>query len=106
MRCCCDENIKRSISVLLAQEGHDIVRVQDELGLSTPDSEIIDYCNETGRVLLTNDDDFFTFDTHPGICFLEAQRTDPRDVATVLRRLERHVEDLSDAVWHIPDGWI
>ncbi|ERH03142.1 MAG: hypothetical protein J07HN6_00146, partial [Halonotius sp. J07HN6] len=75
MRCCYDENIRRSISVLLAQEDHDIVRVQDELGLIMPNNEIIDYCNETDRVLLTNDDDFFSYDTHPGICFLEAQRT-------------------------------
>ena len=75
MRCCCDENIKRSISVLLGQEGHDVVRVQDELGLSTPDSEIIAYCNETNRVLLTNDDDFFSFDSHPGVC---SKHSEPR----------------------------
>jgi predicted nuclease of predicted toxin-antitoxin system len=106
MRCCCDENIKRSITLLLEQEGHDVVRVQDELGLSTPDSRIISFCTETDRVLLTNDDDFFGFDTHPGVCFLEAQRTPPRDVATVLLRIECHVDDLSGVVWHIPNGWI
>lgn len=106
MRICCDENIKRSITLLLQQEGHNVVRVQDELGLSTPDSEIISFCNEADRVLLTNDDDFFAFETHPGVCFLEAQRTRPRDVVTVIHRLERLVGDLSDRVWHIPDGWM
>ncbi|MBP1922153.1 hypothetical protein J2751_001159 [Halorubrum alkaliphilum] len=40
MRLCCDENIKRSITNLLAQEGYDAVRVQDELELGFEDEAI------------------------------------------------------------------
>ena len=74
MRLCCDENIKRSITNLLAQEGYDVVRVQDELGLGFEDEAIIRFCRETDRVLLTNDDDFFEFEDHPGVPFLVDSR--------------------------------
>ena len=37
MKICCDENIKRSITDLLEQEGYDVVRVQDELELGFED---------------------------------------------------------------------
>lgn len=106
MRLCCDENIKRSVTVLFEQEGYDVVRVQDELELGYADAEIIDFCRETGRILVTNDDDFFDFTAHPGILFLAEQRTAPRKVVTAVQRLDRHVSDLSDTVWHVPDGWI
>jgi len=78
MRLCCDENIKRSITNLLAQEGYDAVRVQDELELGFEDEAIIRFCREESRVLLTNDDDFFEFEDHPGVLFLAEQRTPPR----------------------------
>jgi len=105
MKICCDENISRSIVDLLRQEGHDVCRVQDEIGLATADPNVIAWCREHDRVLFTNDDDFFAFDTHPGILFLDDQRTPPRDVATAVQRLDRVVPELADRVWHVPDGW-
>lgn len=106
MRVWCDENIKRSVTTLLQQAGYDVVRVQDELDVGFADEDIITFCRETDRVLVTNDDDFFQFETHPGICFLDEQRTPPRDVMTAMYRLDRYVSDLSDQVWHVPDGWV
>lgn len=108
MRLCCDENIKRSIYSLLEQEGYDGVRVQDELTLGDDDSEVIDYCRREHRVLLTNDDDFFEFETHPGIFFLDEQTAPARDVVTAIRRIEGFVgaDTLTDQVLHVPDGWI
>ena len=102
-----DENITTSIVGLLAQEGHDVVRVQDiELGIG--DTDVIGYCREEVRVLLTNDDDFFDFDSHPGILFLARQTTPPRDVANAVRHIEQQfsVEELADTVLHVPDGWV
>jgi predicted nuclease of predicted toxin-antitoxin system len=78
MKLCCDENIKRSITTILDQEGHDVVRVQDELDLGDTDRTVLEFCRETDRILLTNDDDFFDFETHPGILFLDEQRTSTR----------------------------
>jgi predicted nuclease of predicted toxin-antitoxin system len=106
MKLCCDENIKRSVTELLAQEGYDVVRVQDELELGSEDAEIMTFCRETDRVLLTNDADFFRFEEYPGILFLDEQRTPPRDVVTAIQRIDRHVPELAEQVWHIPDGWV
>lgn len=106
MRVCVDENIKRSVTTLLAQEGFDVVRVQDKLALGYKDAEIVSFCRETERILLTNDDDFFSFDDHPGMLFLTEQRTPPRTVVTAIQRLDRYVDDLTGTVWHVPDGWI
>ncbi|WP_135828717.1 DUF5615 family PIN-like protein [Halorussus halobius] len=107
MKLLADENIKTSITNLLAQEGHPVVRVQDvELGIE--DGKIVDYCRAERRVLLTNDDDFFDFDSHPGVLFLAHQTTPARDVANAVRHIERQfsTEELADAVLHVPDGWV
>ncbi|UWG51838.1 PIN domain [Halalkaliarchaeum sp. AArc-CO] len=106
MKLCCDENVKRSITTLLEQEGYDVVRVQDDLELGIEDAEIVRFCRADDRVLLTNDDDFFEFDDHPGILFLDEQRTPPRTVVTALQRIDRHVDDVSGQIWHLPDGWV
>lgn len=106
MNLVCDENIKASITNLLAQEGHDVVRVQDvELGIG--DSDVIEYCREETRVLLTNDD-FFGFDSHPGILFLAHQTTPARDVANAVRQIERQftADELAGNILHVPDGWV
>ncbi len=106
MKICCDENIKRSITDLLEQEGYDIVRVQDELELGFVDEAIVRFCHENDRVLLTNDDDFFEFDQHPGVLFLDEQRTPPRKAVTAIQRIDRQVTEMAGQVWHVPDGWI
>ena len=106
MKLCCDENIKRSITTILDQEGHDVVRVQDELDLGDTDRTVLEFCRETDRILLTNDDDFFDFETLPGILVLNEQRTSPRTVATAIQRIDRRVPDVSDQVWHLPNGWV
>ena len=105
MRLCCDENIKRSITNLLAQEGYDAVRVQDELELGFEDEAIIRFCREESRVLLTNDDDFFEFENHPGVLFLAEQRTSPRRAVTAIQRIDRQVTETAGQVWHVPNGW-
>lgn len=106
MRICADENVKRSLTILLEQEGYDVVRVQDELELGFEDAEIVAFCRESGRVLLTNDDDFFAFDDHFGILFVAEQRTPPREAVTAIQHIDRHVDDLHGQVWHVPDGWV
>ena len=108
MRLLCDENVKYSIVALLQQEGYETTRVQDVLELGDEDATIVDNCRETGRILLTNDADFFDFDGHPGVFFLDEQGTPARDVVTAIQRIERLVSaaELRDHVWHVPDGWI
>ncbi|WP_290816077.1 DUF5615 family PIN-like protein [Halovivax sp.] len=107
MKLCCDENVKASIVTLLEQEGYDLERVQD-VDLGTDDPSVVDHCRETDRVLLTNDDDFFAFDDHPGIFFLDEQTTPARDVVTAVQRIAQHVDrdEFADRVWHVPNGWV
>jgi hypothetical protein len=87
---------------------YNVERVQDRLELGFEDGEIVSYCREADRLLLTNDDDFFAFDTHPGIFFVDDQRARPREVATAIQRIERFVgpEELAGQVFHVPDGWV
>lgn len=108
MKILCGESVRGSLVRLLEQEGHDVARVQDDLDVGFDDTEIIESCRETGRVVLTNDEDFFAFDSHPGVLFLDSQRTPPRDAVTAVQRIERHVDadTLENAVFHVPDGWI
>lgn len=107
MRILCDENVKRSIVQLLEQEGYQVNRVQDELTLGFEDSEIIEYCRANSLVLLTNDDDFFGFESHTGIFFLHDQHAPTRNVVTAIQRIIRYAdtEDFENEVWHVPDGW-
>jgi hypothetical protein len=79
--------------------------VQDELELGFEDEAIVQFCRQTDRTLLTNDDDFFVFDEHPGILFLDEQGASPRTVVTAIQRIDRHVTDRENQVWHVPDGW-
>lgn len=106
MRICVDENVKRSLTTLLEQEGYDVVRVQDELELGFEDEAIVAFCRESERILLTNDDDFFAFDDHPGVLFLAEQRTPAREAVLAIQRIDRYVNDLHGRVWHVPDGWV
>lgn len=108
MRLLCDENVKGSLYSLLEQEGYEVARVQDALAIGDTDREIIDHCRTEQWILLTNDDDFFAFDTHPGILFLDEQTVPARDVVTAIRRIEGFVdgEELKNQVLHVPDGWV
>lgn len=107
MRLLCDENVRGSIVRLLDQEGYDVERVQDALAVGFEDDDIVAYCRNSSRVLLTNDEDFFDAETHSGVLYLTKQRTAPRDVIAAIREIERHVgpETLEGRVLHIPDGW-
>ncbi|MFB6250921.1 MAG: DUF5615 family PIN-like protein [Halobellus sp.] len=57
-----DENVERATINYLRKLGHDVKRVGDveELGLGADDESIAAYGRETNRLLLTQDDDFFT----------------------------------------------
>lgn len=108
MKLFCDENVKDSVYNLLHQEGYDVRRVRDVLEAGDPDWEVIEHCRRNDAVLLTNDDDFFAFDDHPGILFLDEQLAAPRAVVTAIQRIEETVGpgSMADTVWHVPDGWV
>lgn len=102
-----DENVHVAILHYLEQEGYDAKTVQDEPGKGSGDDEIMDYCRDTRRVLLTNDSDFLNHEKHPGILFIQRQRTPPRKIAASIKTIDRHLEqkDLKNLVLHLPGDW-
>lgn len=107
MRLLCDENVRRSIYNVLSKEGHDVVRVQDELDIGFGDVELVQFCRDEDRILLTNDDVFFRFDDHTGVLLLVRQTAAPRSVATAVRRIESlvGVASLEGRVLHVTGEW-
>lgn len=57
-----DENVERATVNYLRKLGHDVERLGDiaELGLGADDGLIVRYASEHDRLILTQDDDFFT----------------------------------------------
>ena len=108
MNLLCDENIKHSVYNLLVQEGYDVARVQDAPGLVFDDEAVIDHCRSADLILLTNDDDFFDFDDHPGILFLTDQTVSPRSVVRAIQRIDELLDPavLANTVVHVPGDWV
>ncbi len=57
-----DGNVERATVNYLRKLGHDVERLDDvtELGLGSEDEAIARYAREHDRLILTQDDDFFT----------------------------------------------
>lgn len=57
-----DENVERATVNYLCKLGHDIEQLDEvaELGLGIEDESIARYAQEHDRLILTQDDDFFT----------------------------------------------
>ncbi|WP_276224598.1 DUF5615 family PIN-like protein [Haloarcula halophila] len=57
-----DENIERATVTYLRKLGHDVEWIRDvsELGVGSSDTAIASYATAGNRLILTQDDDFFT----------------------------------------------
>lgn len=62
LRLLTDENVEPQTRTYLEKLGHDVEHVVDvdDLGESSSDAEIVAYAKATDRVILTQDNDFFT----------------------------------------------
>jgi hypothetical protein len=49
-----DEHVGRVFERLLHERGHDVDQAKDRFGEHTSDTELLEWCGEHGRVLLTN----------------------------------------------------
>lgn len=110
MRLVCDENIRHSHVTVLQQEHHEVSRLQDELGVGTPDAAILEYCREVDAVLLTNDDDFLDLDPseHAGIIYVTDQSASARTISRAIGWIEDTLDRDAIAVQalFVPDGWV
>jgi hypothetical protein len=49
-----DEHVGRVFERLLRERGHDVVQAKDQFGEHTKDAELVDWCGDSGTVLVTN----------------------------------------------------
>lgn len=105
-----DENVETEWIGALQDDGHDVVRVVDieSLGVSAPDTEVLDAAIDRDRILLTADQSDFSeppTDDHPGIVIIADVTRTGGEVRRAVRRLDRTVPDLSGFVVYVND-WL
>lgn len=49
-----DEHVGRVFERLLRERGHDVVQAKDQFGEHTNDAELVEWCCDSGTVLVTN----------------------------------------------------
>lgn len=83
-----DEHVGRVFERVLRERGYDVEQAKDRFGEDTADAELVEWCNETAVVLVTNDaKDFVPLHEdmdHAGILLYEEQHrpgTDPEGLA-------------------------
>jgi predicted nuclease of predicted toxin-antitoxin system len=86
-----DEHVPRVLSTTLESNGYRVERVDEALGEGTPDEEVLTWCAENDRPLVTNDRKDFsalgTERTHPGVLIYTGQlwaREHPSEVVRVI----------------------
>ena len=106
-----DENVDHRIVHRLEHYGHDVEHVDfvRSLDKGAPDDRIADYSLETGRPILTNDDDFltdFTGGEFAGILFIEDESLDPSIVADITNEILEAIDEPDGRVFYVSRNWL
>ena len=106
-----DENVEQATINYLRKLGHDVEWVGDieELDLGADDRAIATYGRETNRLVLTQDDDFFTqFDIEDtaGILFQRDQTLSAREVGDVVHELSEHIDQSDVTLEYVSRNWL
>jgi predicted nuclease of predicted toxin-antitoxin system len=106
-----DENVEQATINYLRKLGHDVEWVGDieELDLGADDRAIATYGRETNRLVLTQDDDFFTqFDIEDtaGILFQRDQTLSGREVGDVVHELSEHIDQSDVTLEYVSRNWL
>jgi len=106
-----DENIERATVNYLNKLGHDIVRIQDtpDLGQGATDDEIVTYANRSGRLILSQDDDFFTdIDPHdtPGVLAQRDQQLSAQEVGEIVDKMANHILQKQVVLAFVSADWL
>jgi predicted nuclease of predicted toxin-antitoxin system len=103
-----DEDTEPSIAVFLRERGHDAEHVQEHLGKGTLDPQVIEYAQETDRIILTYDDDFLDPDLNDGapILHIADKQTTVTEVVDAIEQLDEWGAASTDLRPHtiIPSG--
>ncbi len=106
-----DENVERATVNYLRKLGHDVERLDDvtELGLGSEDESIAQYAREHGRLILTQDDDFFTeldvTDT-AGVLFQRDQTLSTREVGDAVHEMSQYLDQSDIVLEYVSRNWL
>ena len=106
-----DENVERATVNYLRKLGHDVEQLDEvsELGLGIEDESIARYAREHDRLILTQDDDFFTelaVERTAGVLFQRDQTLSAREVGNVVHEMSRYLEQSDVALEYVSGNWL
>ena len=106
-----DENVERATVTYLGKLGHDIERLDDvsELGLGAEDGLIARYAREHDRLILTQDDDFFTeldVEDTAGVLFQQDQTLSTREVGDAVHEISQYLDQSDVTLEYISRNWL
>lgn len=108
MRLVCDHHVPtRLVTAFRETPWVDVVTVAETLDPDADDADIVEFAVDTGRVILTNDDDFFTIDGQYGLLVYEqVNRPAPTEVVAAIDSIRDAYEDHREITEWVPDGWV
>lgn len=111
LRLLADENVDHRVVSRLDHYGHDIETVESvpALGEGTDDADIARYSSETGRTILTSDDDFLTeFDSgeYSGLFLIEDETIGSATVADIVHEIASVLDSPPEGVFYVSDNWL
>ena len=106
-----DENVERATVNYLRKLGHDIERLDEvaELGFGAEDEAIAQYAREHDRMVLTQDDDFFTeldIERTAGVFFQKDQTLSAREVGDIVHEMSRYIEQSNVTLEYVSGNWL
>ena len=106
-----DENVERATVNYLRKLGHDVERLDDtdQLGLGARDASIARYARQHDRLILTQDDDFFTeleIEATAGVLFQKNQALSTRDVGDAVHEMSRHLDQSAIVLEYVSRNWL
>lgn len=106
-----DENVERATINYLRKLDHDVEWLGDvsELGLGADDESIATYAQENDRLILSQDDDFFTrleIGQTAGILFQKDQTLSAREVGDIVHELSQYVDQSDVTLEYVSRNWL
>jgi len=106
-----DENIERATVTYLQKLGHDVEWIRDvtELGVGSSDAAIAGYATAQNRLILTQDDDFFTeldLADSPGVLFQKDQTLSAREVGDIVHEMSQYIDQSDITLEYVSANWL
>lgn len=106
-----DENVEQATVNYLRKLGHDVERLDDfvELGLGAEDESIARYAREHDRLILTQNDDFFTeldVEDTTSVLFQRDQTLSTREVGNVVHEMSQYIGQSDITLEYVSRNWV